>query len=127
MNSSRIEHQIQWLAESYAGLMPIAMKKLQSTSKAEDAVSAAMESAMMQIRDGKCRAATVSQFFAWIHQIVRWRCSKRLQQGSIDLPTDTGAKYLRRESRIDRRTGKKSISDDESWVEGCYVRNEDVE
>src|SRR5271157_777230 len=104
---SLIEQQIQWLEVTYASLMPIAMKKLQSVSKAEDAVSAAVESALRQIRDGQCRAASAEKFRAWMHQIVRWRCSKRLKQGSNDLPIDMGAKYLNIEGKIDRRSTKK--------------------
>jgi DNA-directed RNA polymerase specialized sigma24 family protein len=124
---TNIEQQIQWLAESYGGLMPIAMKRLQSVPKAEDAVSTAMESALMQIRYGRCRAATLAQFCAWIHQIVRWRCSKRLKQGATDLPVDVGAKYLRAEVRSDRRNTSFVPVEDDDWQKDCYTRNEHTE
>jgi DNA-directed RNA polymerase specialized sigma24 family protein len=127
MKQSKSEQQVQWLAYAYEGLMSIAMKRLQSVPKSEDAVSAAMESAMIQIRENKCRAETKERFFAWVHQIVRWRCSKRLNQGSNDLPLDTGAKYMRLDARRDRRSSTVKTTEDDSWQKDCYTRNEDIE
>lgn len=122
-----IEQQLQWLSDAYVDLMPIAMGITQNPIKAEDAISAGIESALMQVLAGECKAAQLAQFIAWVHQIVRFRCYRRLTQGSHDLPTDMGAKYLRKEARTDRRSSAFTPTDDDAWQHDCYVRDESAE
>jgi DNA-directed RNA polymerase specialized sigma24 family protein len=123
----KVEQQTQWLSDIYDDLMSVAMRLTQNATKAEDAVSDSVVSALEQIQSDKCQAVEKARFCAWLRTIVRNRCKTRLKRGSHDLPTDIGAKHLRQEVGPDRRLVKAASTDDSDWVSSLYVREETVE
>jgi DNA-directed RNA polymerase specialized sigma24 family protein len=59
------------MAEAYPNLFPIAAAITNKPKIAEEVVSIAVVSALLQIEQAKCRAATPGQFHAWVRAIVR--------------------------------------------------------
>jgi DNA-nicking Smr family endonuclease len=80
MERLSIQQQLDLLAADQSRCLGIAVALLQRGQTANDLLSECMESAVGQIMAGKVRAGNVAQFYAWLHQIVRFSCYRFLKR-----------------------------------------------
>lgn len=71
---------LELLASDQSRCLGIAIALLQRRDTAQDVLQQCMESAQDSIWAGVVRAGTDAQFFAWLHQVVRFSCYKHVKR-----------------------------------------------
>jgi hypothetical protein len=71
-----LEKMLELLASDQSRCLLIAAALVQRMDTAQDVLQQCMESAMDSIWAGVVRAGNDAQFFAWLHQVVRFSCYK---------------------------------------------------
>jgi hypothetical protein len=71
-----LEKMLELLVSDQSRCLGIAAALVQRRDTAQDILQQCMDSAMDSIWAGVVRAGTDAQFFAWLHQVVRFSCYK---------------------------------------------------
>ena len=96
------EWMVNAVAEHQAQLRTVALGITRHYDRAEEIVAQCTVSALEQIADGKCKATSEGQFFAWLRTMVRRNAMRLVGQavyngaGNADIQPTAGDRNYRR-------------------------------
>lgn len=79
-NALPLEKMLELLATDQSRCLGIAVALVQRRDTAQDLLQQCMDSAQDSILAGVVRAGNHAQFFAWLHQVVRFSCYKYVKR-----------------------------------------------